>query len=226
MLIPRHGNVLWKTEKEHYPVTVDRKVNGSEKARAAGLPVVQLFVTAGLPLRTEGFFSDRRRLYSCRHNHEIRITMTVNSEKPRILIVDDTPHIRDLIKLFYDDYDFDLIEAVNGQDAVEMARTCTPDLILLDIQMPVMNGYEAAVILKNDRALKNIPLLVMTGQAFVDVKERISGMYNGYLSKPFQQEDLIEATMQCLPDLMPQPPVDAHTKSGSPVNHDRLMQVY
>ncbi len=128
--------------------------------------------------------------------------MTAMSGKPRILIVDDTAHIRELIKLFYDEYDFDLIEGANGRDAVDMARACAPDLILLDIQMPVMNGYEAVVILKTDKAVKNIPLLVMTGHASGDVTERISGMFDGYLSKPFQQEDLIKATMQCLPNAL------------------------
>jgi two-component system sensor histidine kinase EvgS len=152
--------------------------------------------------------------------------MTVHFEKPRILIVDDTPHIRELIKLFYDEYDFDLIEAVNGRDAVEMARACTPDLILLDIQMPVMNGYEAAVILKNDKALKDIPLLVMTGQAFGDVTERISGMYDGYLRKPFQQADLIQATMQCLLNVLSKPLVDTQTEIVQSGNHDRASQVY
>jgi two-component system, NarL family, sensor histidine kinase EvgS len=152
--------------------------------------------------------------------------MNVHFEKPRILIVDDTPHIRELIKLFYDEYDFDLIEAVNGRDAVERARACTPDLILLDIQMPVMNGYEAAVILKNDKALKDIPLLVMTGQAFGNVTELISGMYDGYLSKPFQQEDLIKATVQCLPNVRYQPFMDTQTKLGQSGTYERASQVY
>jgi len=137
--------------------------------------------------------------------------MSAHFAKPRILIVDDTPHIRELIKLFYDEYDLDLIEGANGHDAVEMARACAPDLILLDIQMPVMNGYEAAVILKNDKAVKNIPLLVMTGMAYGDVTERISGMYDGYLSKPFLQEDLIKATMQCLPNALYNPQAGAET---------------
>jgi len=138
--------------------------------------------------------------------------MTANSEKPRILIADDTRKTRDLIRLFYDEYDFDLFEAVNGREAVEMARKCSPDLILLDLQMPVMNGCEAAVILKNDKSVKDIPLLFMTGQAFAEETEWLSGMSDGYLSKPFQQADLIHATMQCLPDLLQKPGPDAQTE--------------
>jgi CheY-like chemotaxis protein len=125
--------------------------------------------------------------------------MTICFEKPLILIVDDNSDIRDLIKSFYEEYDFDLIEAVNGQEAVEMVRTCTPDLILLDIQMPVLNGYEVAAILKSDEAVQDIPILVITGQERWEVEEQIEGMYDGYVSKPFKEVDLIKATMQYLP---------------------------
>ena len=128
--------------------------------------------------------------------------MTVNFKKPRILIVDDNFIIRDLIKSFYEEYDFELFEAVNGQDAVTMARACTPDLILLDIHMPVLNGYEAAALLKNDEAVKDIPILIVTGQERDEVAERIDGMYDGYVGKPFKQDDLIKATMQCLPGII------------------------
>jgi two-component system, NarL family, sensor histidine kinase EvgS len=132
--------------------------------------------------------------------------MTASYEKPRILIVDDTPRVRELIKLYYDEYDFDVIEAANGREGVEMARACTPDLILLDTQMPVMNGYEAAVLLKNDKSVKDIPLLFIAGQDLNEEAERFSGMYDGYLSKPFRQADLIDATMQCLPKLLQHKP--------------------
>ena len=125
--------------------------------------------------------------------------MTEHFKKPRILIVVDNFVIRDLIKSFYEEYEFELIEAVNGQEAVAMARACTPDLILLDIQMPVLNGYEVAAILKNDEAFKAIPILVITSQERGDVAEQINGLYDGYVSKPFKKADLIQATIQCLP---------------------------
>ena len=125
--------------------------------------------------------------------------MPVNFEKPRILIVDDSSEIRNLIKLFYEEYDFELIMAVNGQEAVNIVRECTLDLILLDIQMPVLNGYEVAAILKNDEAFKAIPILVITSQERGDVAEQINGLYDGYVSKPFKKADLIQATIQCLP---------------------------
>ena len=124
--------------------------------------------------------------------------MTVNLKKPRILIVDDNCLIRNVIKSFFDEYDFEIIMAVNGQEAVEKVRACTPDLILLDIQMPVLNGYEVAALLKNDETVKAIPILVITGQEHRQVAERINGMYDGYVSKPFKKATLVKATIECL----------------------------
>jgi len=127
--------------------------------------------------------------------------MTIHSKKPRILIADDNSVMRDLIKAFYEDYDFELIEAVNGNEVVAKALAYRPDLILLDIQMPGLNGYEAAAILKNEESVKDIPLVVVTGEDPGDVALRMSGMNSGFLSKPFKKADLIQATMQCLPNI-------------------------
>ena len=130
-----------------------------------------------------------------------RSMVTFPATKTRILIADDSRVIRDLIKLFYVSSDFELIEADNGRQAVELARTHAPNLILLDMQMPVMNGYEAVAILKNDEAVKHIPILVVTSDPPGEVAEIISGLYAGYLSKPFRQADLIEAIRLCLPNI-------------------------
>jgi CheY-like chemotaxis protein len=113
--------------------------------------------------------------------------MTIGLEKTRILIVDDSIVIRDLIRLFYYEFDVELIEAVSGTQAVEVACSCTHDLIPLDAQMPVMAGCEVAAILKNDEAVKNVPILVITGQWRGKVAALIRGMYDGYLSKPFKK---------------------------------------
>ncbi|MBN2109437.1 MAG: response regulator [Deltaproteobacteria bacterium] len=120
----------------------------------------------------------------------------------RILIVDDVTFIRDLIKSFYDDYELELLEAVNGQEAVALARACPPDLILLDIQMPVMNGYEAAAVLKSDAALRDIPILAVTGLELQEVAQRMSGLCDRFLAKPFKKADLIGATLQYLPGMV------------------------
>ena len=124
--------------------------------------------------------------------------MVGNFKKPRILIADDNFIIRDLIRSFYEAYNFELIEAVNGQEAVDMALACKFDLILLDIQMPVLNGYEVAAILKNDKDVKDIPIVVITCKERGEVENRINGMYNGYVNKPFKKAHLMKATMNYL----------------------------
>jgi len=123
--------------------------------------------------------------------------MPAHLKKTRILIVDDDPAIRNLIKRCYASYDFDLLEAIHGQHAVEMAPVYRPDLILLDIQMPVLNGYTTIAILKTHEATSDVPIILMTGQA--EAKDKARGLYDEYLRKPFCQDDLIQATLKFLP---------------------------
>jgi CheY-like chemotaxis protein len=126
--------------------------------------------------------------------------MPVNFKKPRILIVDDDPINRNLIKSFYACYDFELFETVNGQKAIEMAPIYKPDLILLAIQMPVFNGYTTIAILRNHEATNDVPIILITGKELEEVKDKASGMYDEYLSKPFLKDDLIKATLRFLPE--------------------------
>ena len=124
--------------------------------------------------------------------------MDGNFKKPLILIAADNFIIRDRIKSFYKNYNFELIEAVNGQEAVEMASTFIFDLILLDIKMPDLSGYEVATILKNDEAVKNIPIVAFAYQQPEAVAGRVKGVYDGYVNKPFKKDYLLKATMKYL----------------------------
>lgn len=133
------------------------------------------------------------------------INIPVNFNKPRILIVDDDTTIRNLLKKFYACYDFELLEAVNGQQAIEMAPTCKPDLILLDIKMPECNGYTTVAILRNHEATKDVPIILITGQKFEEVKDKAKGMYDAYISKPFRKDELIQATLRYLPEAVKRP---------------------
>jgi CheY-like chemotaxis protein len=133
------------------------------------------------------------------------INMPVHFKKPRILIVDDDPIIRNLLKRFYACYDFELFEAINGQQAIEMAPIYKPDLILLDIQMPVFNGYTTVAILRTHEATKDVPIILITGQEFEEVKDKVRSMYDEYLSKPVRKDDLIQATLRFLPEAVKRP---------------------
>lgn len=85
--------------------------------------------------------------------------------KYRILVADDSPQIRTLLCEMFSNHDKLEIceEAVNGQDAVDKARTCAPDLVVRDLSMPVMSGLEAATIIR--RFLPTVPIILFTMHA-------------------------------------------------------------
>jgi CheY-like chemotaxis protein len=119
--------------------------------------------------------------------------------KARILIVDDIDFNRDLIRTYYDGYGFELIEAANGLEAVEKARRCLPDLVLLDMRMPVQNGYETAAILKADNELGRIPVVAVTASVPERDQARAKAVFDGFLLKPLRRAELIRCTMEHLP---------------------------
>ncbi len=109
---------------------------------------------------------------------------------PKILIVEDN---NDLVYFLCSilQTDFSLIRASNGQEGMEMALKIIPDLVVSDIMMPLMDGYELCDRLKNDFRTSHIPVVLLTAK--VDVESRISGYKSGadaYVSKPFEAEEL------------------------------------
>ncbi len=106
-------------------------------------------------------------------------------EPAMILVADDVESNRLLMKEFLSRWNFTVIEAENGQRAVELAGEYTPDVILMDIKMPVKNGYEAAREIKEDKRLKNAALVAMTAYAMKGERERINKAgFDGFLDKP------------------------------------------
>ncbi|CAN2040351.1 hypothetical protein GMMP15_1700001 [Candidatus Magnetomoraceae bacterium gMMP-15] len=120
-------------------------------------------------------------------------------EKSTILIIDDIDFNRELIKGFLEDYDFSLPEAEDGQEAIEKIKQHKPDLIMLDMKMPVMDGYEVANILNKDEQLKDIPIIAVTASAMKRNEEIISKLCDAYLKKPISKTDLILEIMKFLP---------------------------
>lgn len=114
-------------------------------------------------------------------------------EKAQILVVDDVEENRKLVQASLKDYDIDLIMANNGQEALNKLKNISVDLILMDLRMPVMDGYEAAMIIKNDERLKNTPLIALTASVMGKDLEKVSKYgFDGYLRKPVILDDLIE----------------------------------
>ena len=112
-------------------------------------------------------------------------------ERKKILVVDDAEFNRDLIvQLLSDDYD--ILLAVDGAEGVEKAEQERPDLILMDLGMPVMDGWEATRIIKANGELKHIPVIAVTSHAMVgdEIQAREAGC-DAYVPKPIDEEELI-----------------------------------
>ena len=87
-----------------------------------------------------------------------------------------------------------VFEAANGREGIDLAIEKKPDLILMDIQMPVMNGMEATQLIKANPATRHIPIVALTGYAMDgDKKRMLEAGCDGYLSKPFRIKELLQA---------------------------------
>jgi two-component system, sensor histidine kinase and response regulator len=121
-----------------------------------------------------------------------RVIGIVNGkESHRILVVDDKDeNLRvavNLLKLV----GFETREAVNGKDAIEKFEEWNPDLILMDMRMPVMDGYEATKLIKETEQGKHTPIVALTASAFEDERKKMESLgMHGYIRKPFRESDL------------------------------------
>ncbi len=107
---------------------------------------------------------------------------------PRILIVDDNETNRDILVTRLGTHGYDLVQAADGEEAIEVAKTSLPDLILLDVMMPKLDGIEATKRLKADASLPFMPIILVTAKA--DSKDVVAGLDAGadeYLTKPVDQ---------------------------------------
>jgi len=111
--------------------------------------------------------------------------------KKRILIVDDEPSILETIKFHLEMNDYDILSATDGMEALKLARSKGPDLILLDLMLPLMDGYKVCKMLKMDRRYKDIPVIMLTAKAgSVDEVEGYQSGADAYIKKPFDLEAL------------------------------------
>lgn len=119
--------------------------------------------------------------------------------KKVILIVEDDPNslklFRDLLKAS----GYASLEATNGKKAVELAREKKPDLILMDIQMPVVDGFEATKILKAGAETRNIPIIALTSYAMKEDEEKIrEAGCDGYITKPIDTRGFLKTVSELL----------------------------
>lgn len=113
-------------------------------------------------------------------------------DQKRVLIVDDEGHIIELVKVCLEDTEYEIIEAYNGKQALEKAKSEKPDAILLDIMLPKLNGYDVCKKLKSSSQTKRIPVLMLTAKG--QEADMVKGFRVGadaYITKPFSPIQLL-----------------------------------
>ena len=117
----------------------------------------------------------------------------------RILVIEDQEDLRGILRDLLTGSGYEMLEAPDGQAGVDKARAEKPDLILMDIQMPVMDGYEATRRIKADPVLKSIPVIAVTSYALSgdEDKARSAGC-DGYVAKPFSPRQMLAKVREIL----------------------------
>jgi len=146
-------------------------------------------------------------------NIEIKLNETVSTgkqtladiesivfEKKTVLVVEDDIQSREFLKQYLQDYAFEVIEAEDGMQGVEYAQKYHPALILMDMKMPVMSGFEAVKRIKAVKELKAIPIIALTAHALKEEEEEIRALgCNGFLRKPASRIQLVKELAEHLP---------------------------
>lgn len=112
--------------------------------------------------------------------------------REKIVIADDDPDILDVLKITLEDVGYEVIEAHDGQDALEKIKKTSPDLLITDFKMPKMDGDEVCRILKQDILVQHMPIIMLTGKG--EVSDKVHGIKAGaddYMVKPFEPEELV-----------------------------------
>ena len=128
--------------------------------------------------------------------------MTTKPDRPRVLLVDDYPDAREMYTEYLEFSGFEVVEAGNGMEALERAIEESPDIILMDLSLPVMDGWEATRRLKADHRTASIPVVALTGHALAGISEgaRKAGC-DAFVTKPCLPEDLVREIRKILDNL-------------------------
>jgi two-component system cell cycle response regulator DivK len=118
----------------------------------------------------------------------------------RILVVEDQPDNRQIIRDMLASTDYEITEAEDGEHALAAVAKQRPDLILMGIQLPVMNGYEVTRLIKADPAMRSIPIIALTSHALNGEEQtaRAAGC-DDYVPEPYSPRHLLAKIRQCMP---------------------------
>jgi two-component system cell cycle response regulator DivK len=125
--------------------------------------------------------------------------MKAKTDRPRVLLVDDYPDAREMYSEYLEFSGFEVVEAANGMEALQQAAEECPDIILMDLSLPVMDGWEATRRLKADERTANIPVVALTGHALAGISEgaKRAGC-DAFVTKPCLPEDLVKEIRKIL----------------------------
>lgn len=126
-----------------------------------------------------------------------------NFQTSKILVAEDDYDLRLKLRLFLEDLDYKVIEARDGAEAVRMAQAKQPNLILMDLNIPVLDGIIAATVIRSSKPLNYVPILTVSADGsrgidlFMNIKQLGKG-YIGYITKPLNLDDLAEQVKTAL----------------------------
>jgi two-component system cell cycle response regulator DivK len=111
----------------------------------------------------------------------------VHTVAKAILVADDDPDILSIVSMSLETQGYTVYKATNGREAVDLAKQHHPDLVLMDMMMPIVSGYEAVVELKADAATRDITIVGLSAKAMATDMERATDVgIDGYITKPFR----------------------------------------
>jgi chemosensory pili system protein ChpA (sensor histidine kinase/response regulator) len=132
----------------------------------------------------------------------------VETRQPVVMVVDDSITMRKVTSRVLENHSLEVMTAQDGIDAIEKLRERIPDLMLLDIEMPRMDGYQLLEHVRSDARLRHIPIVMITSRAGQKHRRKArSAGANAYLTKPYQEAELVEQVSEMLDiDLHPRRP--------------------
>lgn len=112
--------------------------------------------------------------------------------RPRVLVVEDNGDMREFLARVLSMQGYEFLEAADGEEGLHVARTQHPNLILMDISLPALDGFEATRQLKQDPAMRHVPIIAVTAHARpADEQRALDAGCDGYLSKPYSLRDFL-----------------------------------
>jgi len=121
----------------------------------------------------------------------LKTGVEIGQNKIKVLVADDDKNIINIIRYSMDSDQFEILEAANGKEALGMVFATSPDILILDIMMPEMDGYRVCEELRKHESTKNLPIIILSAKTSVDDKVKAMGLgIDDYMVKPFDPKEL------------------------------------